>query len=156
MIEQLRLEPARRRDAAPIARLSRRLIEDGLEWRWTPRAIDASIRDPESEVVVARSGDRPIGFANMQYRFAEKSAHLVLLAVEPAWRRRGVGRELLDWVERMAALGGIEEIRLEVRRANEAARAFYRRFGYREGGVLPGYYQRREDAVTMSRRLGPS
>lgn len=150
---EMRLEPARRADAEAIARMSRRLIETGLRWRWHPGAIRRSLRDEDTEIVVARMGQRLAGFALMKFDFREHRAHLLLLAVSPAWRRRGIARSLCDWLEKIARRGGIEELRLEVRAENDAALAFYRALGFRERGVLRGYYQGSEDAIRLSRRL---
>ncbi len=44
-------------------------------------------------------------------------------------------------------------IKLEVREANFAARRFYTSMGYRELGLVEGYYQGRDHAVRMSRDL---
>jgi hypothetical protein len=41
-----------------------------------------------------------------------------------------------------------------LRTHNEAARVFYENQGYRQLGVVQGYYQGREAALRMSRRLG--
>jgi ribosomal protein S18 acetylase RimI-like enzyme len=45
-------------------------------------------------------------------------------------------------------------INLELRTQNGPARAFYERLGFDELGVVHGYYQGREAALRMSRRLG--
>jgi ribosomal protein S18 acetylase RimI-like enzyme len=39
---------------------------------------------------------------------------------------------------------------LEVRAGNDGALAFYRRFGFGQDGVRPGYYQDGADAVIMT------
>jgi ribosomal protein S18 acetylase RimI-like enzyme len=44
-------------------------------------------------------------------------------------------------------------VNLELRRQNEPARVFYDRLGFDELGVVQGYYQGREAALRMSRRL---
>ena len=85
----------------------------------------------------------------MQFRFAEREAHLLLFAVVHSQRRRGLGRALLAWLEKIARLGGISLIRLELRANNDGARSFYRTLGYEDAGRLRGYYQSREDAVRM-------
>lgn len=130
--------------------MSRRLIEHGLEWRWTPRAVASRIRDAETAVVVARAGDRIVGFAVMGFQFSGREAHLLLLAVDPAWRRAGVGRALWRWLEVLARRGGIATVQLEVRATSSGSRAFYRALGFREGARLRGYYQSREDALRMA------
>lgn len=148
-LREVWLESARPADATRIAELSRRLIEQGLVWRWTPSAIAARIRDSDTEVVVARRRHAILGFGVMQFRFSEREAHLLLFAVAPAHQRRGLGRALLAWLEKIARLGGISLIRLELRAKNDGAREFYRVLGYEEAGRLRGYYQQREDALRM-------
>ncbi len=139
-------------DAAGIAAMSRALVEDGLQWSWGPERVAASIRDPDTYVLVARSAAETVGFAIMH--FADDEAHLALFAVVPKYRRRGVGRRLLAWLEKCAVVGGIERILLEVRAGNRGAQAFYESRGYRKLASLPGYYQGREAAFRMGRELG--
>jgi ribosomal-protein-alanine N-acetyltransferase len=153
--EQSRAESlslARVADAVPIALMSRRLIEAGLpSWSWTARRVTRHIQDPESVVLTARRGDELTGFAIMG--FGEEAVHLNLLAVERSCRRRGLGRRMVRWLEASAMVAGTFEVSLEVRATNLAARAFYRSLGYSEADLLPGYYERIEDAVRMTRDL---
>jgi ribosomal-protein-alanine N-acetyltransferase len=142
---------ARPADAAAIANLSRDLIEYGLQWRWTPARIAASIRAPDVNVLVACVREKIAGFAIMRY--ADDVAHLDLLAVAPAYRLAGVGRQLLEWLEECAVVAGIFNVKLEVRAANEGAQLFYKRMGYRTLAHLPGYYQGVEAALRMGRDL---
>ena len=60
-------------DAGEIAVLSRDLIEQGLPWTWTPGRVARSIRDPDTNVVVAGTEGALSGFAIMYY--AEDDAH---------------------------------------------------------------------------------
>jgi ribosomal protein S18 acetylase RimI-like enzyme len=146
------LEPAAPRDAIRIAQLSERVVEFGLRPAWTPRRITAAIRDRETMVLTARAERRLAGFAIMQ--FGDDSAHLNLLAVDPAHRRLGVGRKLLEWLEQSALVAGTLRIHLELRAGNTDALCFYSALGYRRRALVPGYYQGREDAIRMERRLG--
>ena len=75
--------------------------------------------------------------------------------VEPAVRRRGLGCALVEWLEKLARVGGILRVELEVRADDPGAGAFYHRLGYREIGRLPGYYQGRLDAVRLARVRHP-
>ena len=149
------LELATAEDAAPIARLSRDEIERGLEWRWRPQAIRRLIAQPETAVVCARcrvkGKDVLGGFGVME--FGLDRAHLVLLAVAPRLRRRGVARRILRWLEKSAVTAGISEVRLEVRVGNDGARKFYAMQGYRRGDYLRGFYQGREAAYRMTKQL---
>jgi ribosomal-protein-alanine N-acetyltransferase len=148
---ELSLQLARPADATAIARLSRDLIEYGLRWRWTPLRVAASIRAPNVNVLVARMHEETAGFAIMRY--GDDDAHLDLLAVAAPYRRAGVGRQLLQWLEKCAVVAGIFTVALEVRAANEGAQLFYKRMGYRTLAHLPGYYQGIEAALRMGRDL---
>ena len=148
---ELSLRLARSADATTIANLSRELIEYGLRWRWTPMRVIASIRAPDVNVLVARIHDNIAGFAIMRY--GDYVAHLDLLAVAPTYRRAGVGRQLLEWLEKCAVVAGIFKVALEVRAENEGAQLFYKRMGYTTLVHLPGYYQGIEAALRMGRDL---
>jgi ribosomal protein S18 acetylase RimI-like enzyme len=148
---ELSLRLARPADATAIANLSRDLIEYGLRWRWTPARVAASIRAPDVNVLVACIHEKIAGFAIMRY--GDDIAHLDLLAVAPPYRRAGVGRQLLEWLEKCAVVAGIFHVTLEVRAENEGAQLFYKRMGYRTLLQLPGYYQGVEAALRMGRDL---
>jgi ribosomal protein S18 acetylase RimI-like enzyme len=148
---ELSLRLARPADATTIANLSRDLIEYGLRWRWTPMRVAASIRAPDVNVLVARIRENIAGFGIMRY--GDEDAHLDLLAVAPPYRRLGVGRQLLEWLEKCAVVAGIFSVALEVRAENDGAQLFYERLGYRTLVHLPGYYQGIEAALRMGRDL---
>jgi ribosomal-protein-alanine N-acetyltransferase len=148
---ELSLRLARPEDATAIANLSRDLIEYGLRWRWTPTRVASSIRAPDVNVLVAGIHGNIAGFAIMRY--GDDDAHLDLLAVAPPYRRAGLGRQLLEWLEKCAVVAGIFSVALEVRAGNEGAHLFYKRMGYRTLVHLPGYYQGIEAALRMGRDL---
>ena len=156
MQEEDRLEPAAAADAPEMARMSRHLIERGLAWRWTERRIRGVLRDADVASVVARRDPVLLGFALMQYDFSNRQAHLLLLAVAPTARRRGLGHGLVEWLEKIARLGGIRRVDLEVREDARESQAFYRRLGYHAVGRAPHYYEGRLGAVRMERLLEAS
>jgi ribosomal-protein-alanine N-acetyltransferase len=147
----MKISVARSADALPISRMSKILIEHDLPWSWTEGRVRRAIRDAETAVIVARDGRRLAGFAIMQ--FADVHAHLNLLAVAPAYRGRGLGRKLVDWLEACARTAGVFDVRLELRANNDRARAFYERLGFTETGRVPAYYAGREDARRMRHDL---
>ncbi len=75
------------------------------------------------------------------------------IATDPAYRRRGIARELLGLVAADARNLGATEMTLEVRSSNTDAQAFYERMGLVALGVRPRYYSDREDAVIMTGSL---
>ncbi len=148
---QVSIRLATLRDAAPIAAMSRDFIEHGLGWSWTPRRVAYGIGERETNAIVAEVGDALAGFGLMKYRDAD--AHLLLLGVQPAFRRRGVGGALMDWLENTASTAGLELIWLEARADNAGAIAFYRARGYRTLDVIRRYYRGSDDAVRIGKDL---
>ena len=85
--------------------------------------------------------------------FGDERAHLVLLAVRPALRQRGVGRRVVEWLIESAKTAGLSSVHVEMRAQNAAAHAFYRALGFSETLRLAGYYRGRETAIRMLRVL---
>ena len=138
--QDITLQLAGRADAQTIATMSRDLVESGLGWEYRAERIRAMIADRDMVTLVARDGDRLMGFASMS--LGDEHAHLVLMAVRPAGQRRGT-----------AATAGVASIHLELRAQNKDAYAFYRALGFTETLRLPGYYRGLETAVRMIRVL---
>jgi ribosomal-protein-alanine N-acetyltransferase len=144
---------ATRDDAAGIAAMSRDEIEKGLSWSWTEGRVANAIGSPETNVIVAGPAGALIGFGIMVYR--DETAHLSLFAVAAQHRRQGVGSALLEWLETVAREAGVQRIRVECRRNNEAARYFYGEHGYHELSIVHRYYRGMEDAITLEKHLLP-
>lgn len=75
--------------------------------------------------------------------------HLLNVAVEPASRRRGVGRALVEHLVEYAHAHAAERVLLEVRASNEPAIRLYDRLGFVRFNVRARYYADGEDAVEM-------
>jgi ribosomal-protein-alanine N-acetyltransferase len=142
---------ARPGEAAALARMSRDFIENGLGWTYRTPRMSTLIADPAATALVAREPGRPVGFAIM--RFGDERAHLVLLAVDPARRRLGIARRMLDWLVESASAAGIASIHVELRAGNKAAYELYESAGFAETFRVPRYYQGTEVAVRMIRVL---
>lgn len=78
-------------------------------------------------------------------------AELESVAVAEGARRRGLGRALCSAVAEWSKTQGADQLELEVRSKNEAAKGLYRNLGFTEVGRRSGYYHDPEDdAVLMS------
>jgi ribosomal-protein-alanine N-acetyltransferase len=87
---------------------------------------------------------------------AAGEAHLLNLSVAAPWQRRGMGRELLKFVLKLARDYGAARILLEVRPSNGAAVALYKSAGFTEVATRRGYYPAgagREDALVLQLTL---
>ena len=74
---------------------------------------------------------------------------ILKIGTDPAWRRRGIARQLISRVASDARDLGAITCSLEVRASNVGAQAFYESLGMHSIGKRPHYYSDREDAVIM-------
>jgi ribosomal-protein-alanine N-acetyltransferase len=84
-------------------------------------------------------------------------ATLFNIAVDPAWQRRGLGRQLLTHLIGKLEQRDVLTLWLEVRASNVAAIALYESLGFNEVTVRRNYYPTtdgREDAIIMALPLG--
>lgn|SRR5574338_799496 len=104
--------------------------------------------------VVARAepgdgSEQVVGFAGIWLMVDE--AHITTFGVHPDWRRRGVGRRMMQRLLELAVELGARRMTLEVRVGNEAAKALYRGYGFNVAGRRPRYYtDDGEDAYVMT------
>ena len=138
-------------DAAAIADMSRSDIEYGLGWSWREPRVLHAIGDRATNVAVMTEADSIVGFGIMQYR--DVTAHLSLFAIRPSHRNRGLGRQLLAWLEKPALIAGVRQLRVEARADNEKALSFYRRLGFKPVKTVAGYYSGMVDAVQLEKQL---
>ncbi|MGN0970947.1 MAG: GNAT family N-acetyltransferase [Aristaeellaceae bacterium] len=96
------------------------------------RREDAGIAVCEREGVIE-------GFASIlyvdkpasPYRHPQHFLHIEEFGVDEACRRKGVGRELMDWIRREATEKGFPRIELDMWTFNEGALAFYEAVGFK-------------------------
>lgn len=81
-------------------------------------------------------------------------AHITLLAVDPDYRRQGLGQVLLHTLLVLARHRGMAWATLEVRVSNRAAMSLYQRFGFEAVGERPGYYQNPSENALILWRQG--
>lgn len=116
---------------------------------WTRSYFAMELGRRRSICLVAVRGGEVVGY--LMSRFFGREVHLTNITVSPEERRKGIGSRLMSEFMRRCMENGVRYITLEVREGNLAARAFYRRFGFRETGIKRGYYMdSEEDALIMS------
>jgi mycothiol synthase len=108
---------------------------------WTPeviRAIHATPTFDPEEILLVTEADAPsrlVAFTRIEMVGRDRPpgqrvGEVGLIGVLPAWRRRGLGRELLRWGVTMLRGRGAGEIELSVEADNERATALYRGHGF--------------------------
>jgi [ribosomal protein S18]-alanine N-acetyltransferase len=117
---------------------------------WPAYAFEQELRGNRlARYVVARAGDRVVGFAGIWLMVDE--AHVTTFGVHPDWRRQGIGRHLLLNLAELSVAIGARRMTLEVRASNLGAQALYRSFGFEIAGRRHRYYSDDgEDALVMT------
>ncbi len=137
--------------SAQLAELHQQCFETPRPWRITE--FDALLDDPNIMLLTL-----PGGFA--MARVVLDECELLTLAVDPAHRRQGLGRRLLEQLENESLARDATEVFLEVSEQNTPARNLYRACGYTESGRRPNYYRQpngaKIDAILMKLPLFPT
>ncbi|WP_448659760.1 ribosomal protein S18-alanine N-acetyltransferase [Sphingomonas sp. CJ99] len=123
---------------AGVDRIMRAAFDPRFGEAWTQAQVGGMLALPGVALVLAAAEGAAIGFA-LTRRILDE-AELLLLAVDPAARKRGIGGALLRSVIDECRMHGVHHLHLEVR-ANNPAIALYRRVGFVQSGVRPGYYR---------------
>jgi len=101
---------------------------------------------------VAVSDAKVIGYICATYLLHE--SHILNLAVDPDFRRRGVATRLMNEATRELKERGCVFMYLKVRASNAGAQKFYELFGFKAETVRKKYYGNPdEDALLMMGRL---
>ena len=140
------VDPMRLDDVAAVHEIER------LSFRtpWPAYAFEQELKGNRlARYVVARAGDRVVGFAGIWLMVDE--AHVTTFGVHPDWRRQAIGRQLLVNLAELSISIGARRMTLEVRESNVAAQALYLGFGFEVAGRRAGYYtDDGEDALVMT------
>ncbi len=145
------VEFAKVSDVTEIGDLSRKYIEHDLGWKYTPEKLKKIIKNRTKNVVVARKGNKLVGFGIMTYH--EEQANLDLLAVKMIYRRRGIGKQIVKWLEEVALTAGIFNIFVQARKINNGAIKFYKKIGFEIIDEKSGFYRGQETGVIMSKNI---
>ena len=121
---------------------------------WSKEALSYDILENDNAfVIVAEYEGEFAGYADIWTVLDE--ADLNSIAVRVDFRRKGIGDAIMLAMIEMLSTSGLATINLEVRVSNMPAIKLYKKYGFNECGVRPGYYlDNGEDALIMKRETG--
>ena len=132
---------------------------------WNRRQVADALAMPSTHALVVDAAGRlipdgpapapePAGFVLTRHVLDEEE--LLLVAVAPGARRRGVGAALIEHLFAIARTRGTARVFLEMRRGNPAIH-LYLKFGFEPIGERRNYYRmangERIDAITFARSI---
>jgi ribosomal-protein-alanine N-acetyltransferase len=142
--EQLAIVPMAREDLDRVVVIERECFPTA----WRRESYERELLNANARYLVARVGERVVGYAGMWVIAPE--AHITTVAVEAEQRGRGIGERLLVALLEAAQDMGASRVTLEVRESNQVARALYEKYGFEAVAFMRGYYpDTGEDAVVM-------
>jgi ribosomal protein S18 acetylase RimI-like enzyme len=142
---------ARPSDRGAILELSREAFG---EYSKDPvRTTGALLGRDEAFGLIADAGGRVVGFAVVHVT-RDGAAWLDAIAVSPSARGTGVGQVLLGSVEQECRERDCRRLGLATADANLSALSLFLKSGFQIERRRPRYYERGQNAVEMSKRLG--
>lgn len=124
---------------------------DSFEFPWSEDDFLRCLRQRNCIGMVADYEDRVAGF--MIYELHKTRLHVLNFAVSPAFRQRGIGRQMMSKLMAKLSQQRRSRLLLEVRETNLSAQLFFRQLGFRAVSVLRGFYEDTpEDAYVMQYR----
>lgn len=150
-LAQIEIKVAGQEDFALLSQLHSACFEKA----WSESEISSLIGSPGCSALLAYAVDGPIGF--LVYRAIADEAEIISIGVDPAFRRRGAGQNLLKLAVTMLKSFKIKSLFLEVATSNREAISLYTKAGFAEVGRRRNYYAlpngRFEDALILRLNL---
>ncbi len=116
---------------------------------WSMAALLEEVDNDTARFITATVQGRIAGYAGMHIGGDE--GFIANVAVDPAFRRQGVGKALLLALLRQGRQESLYRLTLEVRPSNAPAIALYESLGFTCDGLRPGFYRDpTEDAAIYS------
>ena len=136
----------RKGDETAIAELEKECFSDP----WSAEAVLESVAS-HVRFFVFEEDEKIVGYVGLQTVLDE--GYITNIAVSSAHRRKGVGKALLNTLDKIAEELSLSFISLEVRESNLSAIELYTGAGYLSDGIRPNFYENpRENAIIMTKR----
>lgn len=114
---------------------------------WTVGQLSGTLSRVDFCGVIAEYAGEPVGYLLGTSLF--ETAEIDRIAVKKEYRKKGVGKRLLDVFFKEVKRRGAEKIFLEVRLSNAPAYALYSKCGFTTFKIRERYYVDGEDALEM-------
>ena len=135
-------------DVPQIANLEKLCFSDP----WSENSIASELDNRLSCWLVAEEQGRIAGYVGSQSVL--DMADMMNIAVDPDFRRQGIGEQLINALIEKLKDKGIIALLLEVRISNKPAISLYEKLGFVQVGKRPRYYHNpREDALILRKEL---
>lgn len=140
LFEQMQLE-----DLPQVMKLENEAFPD--PWHESIFKRELKKRKKQTHLYVARLDDNVIGY--IVFCIYSGEGHIMNIVVDSPYRRRGVGKYLLESFLEIVQKNAVNEVYLEVSVNNSAALKLYQKFEFQVFGVRKRYYGNGDDAYVL-------
>jgi ribosomal protein S18 acetylase RimI-like enzyme len=143
----MEIEAAKLLDLGALRHLEHVCFENDA---WPLLDLIAVLTWPDVIRLKAVEAGEMIGFIAGDPRQSNGVVWIATVAVDPRFRRRGIGSALMLACEAQVRLPAVK---LTVRISNQGAISMYEKLGYRTSDIWRAYYSDGEDGLVMSKKL---
>ncbi len=145
MIDEIKIRPMLNRDIISVVEIDRKCFSH-------PWGVNEFFREINynkfGRYYVAELDKKIIGYIGSW--FLGDLIHITTIAVDPEYRRKGVGKKLMDFIIDIGKNEKVKKVVLEVRVSNLIAQKLYEKLGFIIEKIKKEYYpDNREDAYYM-------
>ena len=127
------VRPMRAEDLESVARLEQTCFSES----WSENLLRSGLDNRLDSYLVYEELGTVLGYCVL--RTLADEGEIQRIAVDPAFRRQGIARKLMESMAAVARMKGAREVALEVRESNVSARKLYESYGFRQEAVRRDY-----------------
>lgn len=119
---------------------------------WNYEILKSELESTNSYFFVAKNiSGEIVGFAGIKIILDE--ADIMNIVIKKDFRNNGIGSLLLDYLISYSKSINLKTITLEVNEINIPAIKLYEKFGFEKLGIRKKYYNGKNDAIIMSKKI---
>lgn len=146
MTQKINITDLRSEDVEKVAEIEKMCFSKP----WSENSFKNALNDSNSKFFVARLDSDIVGFSGM-YIAAGAEGYVYNIAVNPLFRKKGIGTILTKKLIDYAKENNLEFLSLEVRKSNNSAISVYEKCGFEKVGTRKNFYESPvEDALIMT------
>ena len=128
------------------------ILEDEFDDFWNYEILKSELESNNSYFFVAKNiSGEIVGFAGIKIILDE--ADIMNIVIKKDFRNNGIGSLLLDYLISYSKSINLKTITLEVNEINIPAIKLYEKFDFEKLGIRKKYYNGKNDAIIMSKKI---
>ena len=119
---------------------------------WSKSYIKKLFEKHPNGFVIAELSQKIVGYI-LGHKKLGGSASIKTIAVNPDYRRKGIGTKLINFIIKRLKKEGAKEVILHTRTKNQTAHLFHKELGFKIVGQIENYYPNGDNAYLMKKGI---